>query len=355
MRKYNYKDYYPNLLTPEIVSLLLQIHEMKIRFNESPRIAEMDLAHLLESAKIQNVESSNKIEGIRTVDKRIKLLVLDKTNPTTPEEREIAGYRDVFYTISENYPYISPKPSVFLQFHRDLYKFCGTGFGGSYKASDNIIAAEDESGSKNILFTPVSAWETSESMIAMCTAFEEAVQNPLYDPLLLIPMFILDFLCIHPFNDCNGRMSRLFTSLLLYREEYNVGKYISIDKRIETSSDTYYSVLQKSSSGWHEGTNDYTPFVRYLLEIILASYKEFFDIIQAINNAGRSKPDRIRTIIRETSGRITKSEIMARCPDISQITVQRALNDMIKSGEILKIGGGRYTAYMWNHDKENHK
>ncbi len=352
MHEYNYKKYYKEHLTPEIVSLLLQIHEMKIQHNESEQIARMDLEHLIENAKIQSVESSNKIEGIRTVDERIKLLVLDKTNPNTPEEREIAGYRDIFYNISENYPYISPKPSVFLQFHRDLYKFCGTGLGGSYKVSDNTIANEDETGRQNIVFSPVPAWETSESVNAMSSTFEDALQDPMYDPLLLIPMFILDFLCIHPFNDGNGRMSRLLTLLLLYREGYNVGKYISIDKKLETSSDTYYSVLQNSSSGWHDNTNDYTPFVRYLLEIILESYQEFFSIIQAISNAGRSKPDRIRTIIRETSSQITKSEIMKKCPDISQITVQRALNDMIKSGEILKIGGGRYTSYQWNQEND---
>lgn len=353
MREYNYKKYYPELLTPEIVSLLLQIHEMKIQHNESAQIAGMDLEHLLESAKIQSVEASNKIEKIHVADERIKLLVLNKTNPNTPEEREIAGYRDVLSGITENYEYISPSPSVILQLHRDLFRFLGTGLGGSYKSSDNVIVAEDIVGNIDSVFHPVSALETAESMTAMCSAFEETLKNPMYDPLLIIPLFILDFLCIHPFNDGNGRMSRLFTSLLLYREKYNVGKYISIDKKIESSSDTYYSVLRKSSSGWHDNTNDYTPFVRYLLEIILKCYQEFFENVKAISSDGGSKPDRIRNIIRKNGGQITKSEIMAKCPDISQITVQRALNDMLKSGEILKIGGGRYTSYQWN--QENHK
>ena len=172
------------------------------------------------------------------------------------------------------------------------------------------------------------------------------------DPLLIIPMFILDFLCIHPFNDGNGRMSRLLTLLLLYKAGYIVGKYISIEKVIETSKDTYYEALQSSSQDWHEEKNDYAHFVRYMLGVILSAYREFSERVKVLTTSGMSKPDRIREIIKDTLGKITKTEIMHECPDISQVTIQRTLNELVKNGNIIKIGGGRYTSYVWNREKE---
>ena len=186
----------------------------------------------------------------------------------------------------------------------------------------------------------------------LCRAYEEAVGQGEMDPLLLIPMFVLDFLCIHPFNDGNGRMSRLLTLLLLYRAGYIVGKYISIEKLIEESKETYYEALQQSSQKWHEEANDYAPFVRYTLGVVAAAYRDFSTRVQALAASDMSKPDRIREIIKGTLGKITKAEIIEQCPDISQVTVQRTLADLQKSGEILKLGGGRYTSYVWNREKE---
>ena len=176
--------------------------------------------------------------------------------------------------------------------------------------------------------------------------------DPEMDPLLLIPMFILDFLCIHPFNDGNGRMSRLLTLLLLYRSGYFVGKYISIERLIANSKATYYEALQDSSTGWHEGTNDYLPFVRYMLGIVIAAYREFASRVDILITRGLSKPERVREIIRSTTGKITKTQIMKQCPDISQKTVERALKELMDNDEIIKIGGGRYTSYTWNWEKE---
>ena len=167
-----------------------------------------------------------------------------------------------------------------------------------------------------------------------------------------MPSFILDFLCIHPFSDGNGRMSRLLTLLLLYRSGYIVGKYISIEKLIERTRQSYYDALQASSVGWYENANDYAPFTQYLLGVILAAYRDFSDRIDVLSVQNSGKSGRIRAIIKETLGKITKAEIMKRCPDISQVTVQRTLNELQKSGEIIKISGGRYTAYTWNRDKE---
>ena len=306
----------------------------------------------MEIAKIQSTEASNKIEGIYTSDERLKKLVQDKTTPRTRNEQEIAGYRDVLSTICESFDYIPPKSSMILQLHRDLYKFSGMSYGGNYKMADNVIAETDAQGNKTVRFQPLPAWETPEAMDNLCRAYEEAVGAGKMDPLLLIPMFILDFLCIHPFNDGNGRMSRLLTLLLLYRAGYIVGKYISIEKLVEESKETYYEALQQSSKGWLEEENDYAPFVRYTLGVVTAAYREFSTRVQALAVSGMSKPDRIGEIIKGTLGKITKADIIKQCPDISRITVQRTLADLQKSGEILKLSGGRYTAYVWNREKE---
>lgn len=194
-------------------------------------------------------------------------------------------------------------------------------------------------------------WETSEAVESLCAEYERALSASEADPLLLIPIFILDFLCIHPFNDGNGRMSRLLTLLLLYRAGYTVGKYISIERIISESKETYYEVLQESSYGWHEDQNDYAPFARYLLGVIVAAYREFESRTRLIADSDLSKPDRVREIIKNKLGSITKSEIMEECTDISQVTIQRALSDLLRSGQIIKIGGGRYTKYVWNFDK----
>jgi Fic family protein len=310
------------------------------------------LAELLEIAKIQSTEASNRIEGIITTEERLKKIVREKTMPQTRSEREIAGYRDVLTTIHENYDYIPPRPGMILQLHRDLYKFSDKAIGGSYKNADNVIAEEHADGTKTVRFQPVPAWETAEAMNSLCETFNDAINSQEMDALLLIPMFVLDFLCIHPFNDGNGRMSRLLTLLLLYRSGYIVGKYISIEKLISDSKENYYETLQQSSYGWHEGENDYAPFVRYMLGVIVAAYKDFSARVELLGNKEFSKPDRVREVIKTTVGKITKAEIMAKCPDISQITVQRTLNDLLKSDEIIKIGGGRYTSYTWNWEKE---
>lgn len=352
MREFNFKTEYNKLLTPEVVAYLTQIHEYKGQQNLFIEAKADALANLLEVAKIQSTEASNRIEGIITTDDRLKKIVRDKTMPKTRGEKEIAGYRDVLATIHESHDYIPPKPSIILQLHRDLYKFSGKAIGGSFKNSDNVIAEELPDGQRIVRFEPVPAWETPEAVTALCNAFEEAMRDTELDPLLLIPMFILDFLCIHPFNDGNGRMSRLLTLLLLYRSGYIVGKYISIEKLISDTKETYYEALQASAYNWHEEANDYAPFVTYMLGILVAAYRDFESRIELLTTKGLSKPDRVREIIKNHLGKITKSEIMAQCPDISQITVQRALADLLKSGEIIKLSGGRYTSYTWNRERE---
>lgn len=352
MRDYNYNKIYDKLLTSEIVSLLTKIHEFKGQQNLFIEAKSDVLTQLVEIAKIQSTEASNKIEGIFTSEERLKKIVRDKTNPQTRSEREIAGYRDVLAIIHESHDFIPLKSAMILQLHRDLYKYSGMGFGGAYKTSNNVISERDVNGNEFIRFQPVEAWETTSSIEAACKAFDEALKKDEQDPLLLIPIFILDFLCIHPFNDGNGRMSRLLTLLLLYRAGYIVGKYISIEKLIEQSKETYYEALQQSSCNWHEETNDYLPFVRYTLGVIVAAYRDFSSRVELLALSNLSKPERIKEYLKNTLGKISKGDILARYPDISAITVQRTLIELQKANLVTKHGGGRGTAYSWNREND---
>ena len=348
MRKFEYLEQSKRLIDSEIVEMLAKIQEFKGEQNMFLNIKADTLTSLLEIAKIQSAEASNKIEGIYTSNERLKQLVLDKTMPKTRGEEEIAGYRDVLKTIHENYEYIPLKTSYILQLHRDLYKYGSKNFAGKFKTMDNIITEETASGEKRVRFVPLESWETPTAIEETCKAFNQAIDEYEINPLFAIPMAILDFNCIHPFNDGNGRTSRLLTLLLLYRAGYHVGKYISIEKKIEQTKEQYYNALQESSKGWLEGINDYKPFVKYMLSILLACYREFNERVNIWNNKPLSKAEQIAQIIKNTLGAITKTEIKEQCPDIAEVTVQRALADLTEKGDIKKIGGGRYTKYVWN-------
>ena len=350
MRNFEYARLAPKLFTTDVVNLIAAIHENKGKQDLFIEAKPDVLASLLDIAKIQSTEASNKIEGIVTTEARLKEIVQQKATPRSRSEKEIAGYRDVLTTIHENYDYITPRANVILQLHRDLYAYSPSSTGGSYKNANNVIQETDAQGNKRIRFQPLSAFETPEAMERLCDMLIEEVSRVEIDPLLLIPMFVLDFLCIHPFNDGNGRMSRLLTLLLLYRSGYIVGKYISIEMLIEKTKDTYYDVLQQSGIGWHEAENDYLPFVEYYLGIVLNAYREFSSRVQLLTTKGFNKTDRVRAVIENKVGKITKKEIMELCPDISQTTVEKALADLVKQGTIRKIGGGRYTQYVFNRD-----
>ena len=345
MKNYNFREKWQKLLTPEIVKKLTRINEYKGEQRLFIEAHKDELNDLVEIAKVQSTEASNRIEGILTSDDRLKNLVQEKTIPRNRDESEIAGYREVLNIIHENYDYIPINVNYILQLHRNLYKFLENADGGMFKTTNNVIREIDLEGNEKVRFKPVAAWETPTSMEMLCKEFSEAKNE--VDPLLLNIMFILDFLCIHPFNDGNGRMSRLLTLLLLYQSGFIVGKYISIEKIIEESKETYYEVLQDSSIKWHENENDYKPFVNYILGVIINAYKEFESRVKLLTNPGLSKADRIREIIKNHIGTITKSELMEMNPDISDTTIQRTLADLLKCGEIEKNGGGRYTKYVW--------
>ena len=346
MRKFDYKQVPEQLLTPEIVQMIASIHEHKGRQELFLEANIDELKTLLKVALIQSTGASNRIEGIYTSDKRLEELVSQKAEPRNRSEQEIAGYREVLATIYESYEYIVPRPNMILQLHRDLYSYSQSSKGGNYKNSDNVIAETDAEGHQKARFIPVPAFQTAEAVEELCNQFLEAWETERIDRLLLIPMFVLDFLCIHPFNDGNGRMSRLLTLLLFYKAGYIVGKYVSMEMLIEKTKETYYEALQDSSTGWHENENSYEPFAKYYLGIILKAYNEFEGRVEHLKNRSLSKPERIKLIIEQKVGKITKKEIMELCPDISKVTVERTLTDLVKSGYIAKVGAGPSTAYV---------
>lgn len=351
MREFNYEKLPVDLLNHELMNLVSAIHEHKGKQELFLEAKPDVLRAMLEVAKIQSTGASNRIEGIYTSDERLQALVCEKVEPRNRSEQEIAGYREVLALIHDSYDYIAPRTNVILQLHRDLYQFSPSSMGGRFKNADNVITETDAQGMSKIRFVPVSAFETPDAVNSLTAAFMDAIQDEKYDPLLLIPMFILDFLCIHPFSDGNGRISRLLMLLLLYRSGYIIGKYISLEMLIEKTKETYYDVLQASSQNWHEAQNTYFPFVKYYLEIILSAYKEFSTRVELMRNSSLSKPERIRALFDTTLQKLTKRMISEKFPDISTSTIELALASLLKEGYIVKVGGGKSTAYIRNTEQ----
>lgn len=350
MRKFNLLEEYHSIISnSNIINLISKIHEYKGKQSYLLETKKDSLETLLKVAKIQSTSSSNKIEGIYTTDKRIEKIVNQKLEPKNRNEEEIAGYRDVLTLIHENYNFIDINQNTILQLHRDLYKYTGYSYGGKFKNSQNFIEEENEKGEKKIRFTPLSPVETPIAIEELCKNYNELVNNESCDLLVLIPIFILDFVSIHPFNDGNGRMSRLLTLLLLYKANYMVGKYISIEKIIEETKDSYYDTLEKSSTNWHNNENDYSYFVEYYLGIILNAYKEFDSRINIVENKKTTAYDRIIDIFKNNIIPIDKAFITNKCPNLSETTIERTLNKLLKEDKIVKISGGRYTKYKWNN------
>lgn len=345
MRIFDYTDYPARLLTPEITGLLSSIHEFRGKQDLYIAAKKDVLKTLLDVAKIQSTKASNRIEGIFTSDERLRRLVFDKAEPASRNEREIAGYRDVLATIHEAYETIPVTANVILQLHRNLYSFQAVAFGGHWKDSDNVIAEAGPDGAARVRFKPVPAFATPDAMRDLCNAYRNALDTAEHDPLLLSVMFIFDFLCIHPFNDGNGRMSRLLTLLLLYRQGYIVGKYISIEMLVEKSKETYYESLKASSDGWDINRNDLMPFMRYMLGTILKAYREFSERVESLVVTGGGKAARIRKLFETHLGALSKSQIAAECPDISIAMIEKTLKELLDAGFIVKHGGGRSTSY----------
>ena len=344
MRSFDYSVLKNRTWDNEILGLVAQIHEYKGRQELYLKQKPAELDKLVEIAKIQSTEASNEIEGIRTTNTRLKQLVADKTTPRNRDEEEIMGYRDVLNTIHENYEYIPIRPNYILQLHRDLFRYSEKGIGGQFKNTQNYISATDTKEHEFILFTPLPPYETPAAVEAICESYNHVIDTKEVDALILIPVFIHDFLCIHPFNDGNGRMSRLLTTLLLYRCGYVIGKYISLESKIAKNKNTYYDALEACQRGWYENQEDPTPFIKYLLRIILVAYRDFEDRVDLVSEK-LPAVEIVRRAIYMKIGKFTKSDIMELCPTIGKTSVESSIKLLVDKGVLIKHGSGRSTYY----------
>lgn len=343
MRAFDYLALKNKKWDTEVLELVAMIREYKGKQEIYLRQKPLILDRLVELSKIQSTQASNQMEGIITTDTRIKQLVNEKTTPKNRDEEEIAGYRDVLNMIHESYPYISINSSYILQLHKYLYAYTPASFGGRFKNTQNCIAEFKENGSQRILFHSLSPFETPEAIDRICESYLQVLDASI-EPLLLIPSFIADFLCIHPFHEGNGRMSRLLTTLLLYRNGFVVGKYISIEAKIARTKGSYYDVLQKIDAGWHEGENDVTPFIVYLLGIILSCYRDLDERLLLVEEK-LPAIEMVRSAVIKQIGKFTKNDILEYLPTLRRAAIEKALKALVDEGVIERHGGGRSTFY----------
>lgn len=345
MRPFNYSAIKNQKWDSEILGYIAAIYKeagkQELYLKQRPE----ELEKLVEIAKIQSTESSNAIEGIVTTNTRIKQLVEEKTTPRNRDEQEIAGYRDVLSIIHENFDAIPLSRNYILQLHKIMYSHMNNPIAGQTKNVQNYISATYPDGHTEILFTPLAPYETPEALDKICEEYNKVIGNMELEPLIAIPIFIHDFLCIHPFNDGNGRMSRLLTTLLLYRCGFYVGKYISLEAKIAKNKDLYYDALNRSQHGWHEGTEDVVPFIKYLLGTILAAYKDFGERF-AIIEEKLPAIDMVRKATLNRIGRFTKQDIRDQCPSLSLSSVEGALRKLVAAGELKREGAGKSTCYI---------
>lgn len=348
MREFNYRKIGERSWDSETLSLIAAIYKeagkQELFLAKSPE----SLDRLVEIAKIQSTEASNAIEGIVTTNLRLRQLVEEKTTPKNRAEEEIAGYKDVLSLIHESYEAIPLSKNHILQLHKILYNHMNNPIAGRTKDVQNYISATYPDGSSRILFTPLEPYETEEALERICEEFNRAVGNMELEPLLAIPIFIHDFLCIHPFNDGNGRMSRLLTTFLLYRNGFFVGKYISLEAKINKHKDLYYKALQESQHGWHEGKEDFMPFVKYLLGIILSAYKDFEDRMEIVEPKLSAK-EMVRKAVLQKIGYFTKQDIRELCPSLSISSIEGGLRKLVSEGAIRREGQGKSIRYTRLH------
>ncbi len=345
MRSFDYQWLEDCLWDGEVVSLMSQIHEYKGRQDLFVSQRPSSVARLVDIAKVQSVESSNRIEGIVTTSTRLRQLVADKTTPRNRDEQEIMGYRDALNIIHDSYDSITLSRNHILQLHKILYQYQFNARGGQLKSVQNYISATYPDGRTEVLFTPLAPYETAEALDQICTEYNRVVGNGEVEPLLAIPIFIHDFLCIHPFNDGNGRMSRLLTTLLLYRSGFMVGKYVSLEAKIAANKDMYYVALRESSDAWYDESSCPISFIRYWLQMLLAAYHDFEDRSSILANRG-SAMEQVQAAIDNHLGAFTKQDIRDWCPNLSDSAIEYSVRALVKDGRIQRKGGGRSTYYV---------
>lgn len=344
MREFNYSQIRNQKWDSELLSLIAAIYKEAGKQELYLKQRPQELEKLVEIAKIQSTEASNAIEGIVTTSTRIRQLVEEKTTPHNRDEQEIAGYRDALNIIHESFDAIPVTQNYILQLHKIMYSHMNNPMAGRTKNVQNYITATYPDGHTEILFTPLEPYETPEALDRICGEFNKVIGNMELEPLIAIPVFIHDFLCIHPFNDGNGRMSRLLTSLLLYRCGFYVGRYISLEAKIAKNKDLYYSALSESQTGWHEGSEDAVPFIKYILGTVLAAYKGFEDRF-ALVEIKRTALETVRMASQSKIGRFTKQDIRELCPSLSLSAIESALRKMVEDGELKREGSGKNICY----------
>lgn len=344
MRDFHYTAIREQKWDSEILGLIAAIYKEAGKQEMYLKQRPEELEKLVEIAKVQSTEASNAIEGIVTTSTRIRQLVEEKTAPRNRDEQEIAGYRDALNIIHENFDAIPITRNYILQLHKVLYSHMNNPMAGQTKSVQNYISATDPDGHTETLFTPLAPFETPEALDRICDEYNRVIGNMEAEPLIVIPIFIHDFLCIHPFNDGNGRMSRLLTTLLLYRNGFYVGKYISLEAKIAKNKDLYYAALRQAQEGWHEGTEDAVPFIKYLLGIILSAYRDFEDRFSLVE---QKKPalETVRQATLNKIGRFSKQDIRELCPALSVSSIEGALRKLVASGELKREGNGKSTCY----------
>ena len=345
MRKFNYSKLISLNIPANMYDLISKIYEYKGK--QELYVANFSdvLDKMIEVAKIQSTKSSNAIEGISTNDTRLEELMNKKSEPKNRNEEEIYGYREVLDIIHENYENIEFTKNNILTLHNRLYSYSEESHKGKFKTMDNSIVETNALGEKKVRFQPVSAFETENYIEKMISAYNEALRLKI-PPLLLIPTVIHDFLCIHPFADGNGRMSRLLTLLLLYKNGFFVGKYISLEMIIEETKDIYYEELQASSENWHSGTNDELPFIKYMLSVIYKAYSKCDERFKLISEKSLTSAERVIKVFENSLEPLSKSDIAILCPDISKRTIERALKELKDRDLIKQLGSGRSTKYI---------
>ncbi|MDY2735591.1 Fic family protein [Intestinibacter sp.] len=345
MREFNYSKIKDQKWDSDILGYIAAIYKeagkQELYLKQRPE----ELEKLVEIAKIQSTEASNAIEGIVTTSTRIKQLVEEKTTPKNRDEQEIAGYRDALNIIHESFDAIPISKNYILQLHKIMYSYMNNPMAGKTKNVQNYISASYPDGHTEIIFTPIAPFETNEALDKICEEYNKVIGNFELEPLIAIPIFIHDFLCIHPFNDGNGRMSRLLTTLLLYRNGFYVGKYISLEAKIAKNKDLYYNALNQAQHGWHEGTEDVVPFIKYILSIILAAYNDFEDRFSIVEEK-LPAIEMVRKATLNKIGKFTKQDIRELCPHLSVSSIEGALRKMVKSGELKREGVGKATHYI---------
>lgn len=344
MRPFNYSEIKNQKWDSGTLGLIAAIYKEAGKQEMYLKQRPEELEKLVEIAKIQSTEASNAIEGIVTTSTRIKQLVKEKTTPKNRDEQEIAGYRDVLNIIHESFDAIPLSQNYILQLHKILYSHMNNPMAGRIKSVQNYITVTYSDNHAETLFTPLAPFETSEALDKICEEYNRVIGNMEVEPLIAIPVFIHDFLCIHPFNDGNGRMSRLLTTLLLYRNGFYVGKYISLEAKIAKNKDLYYDALGRAQIGWHEGKEDVVPFIKYLLGTVLAAYRDFADRF-ALVEIKLPALETVRRAALNKIGLFTKQDIRELCPSLSISSIEGGLRKLVSAGELKKEGSGKNICY----------